>query len=449
MTTTPQLWELDRRSLWHPFTKHSALQGPPFPIIERGAGVWLTDTDGNRLFDAISSWWACNLGHNHPRIVAAIRDQAGRLDHSILGNLTHPNAIRLAARLLELFPHPRRRVFFASDGACGVEAALRIATQYWHNLGRPEKHRFAALHEGYHGDTIGAMSVGYLPSFHEPYKPLLFPVHQADLPDCRHCPHRRAAAAAAPFDPLACHCGVECFTHLETLLTAHAGELAAMIVEPHCQGAAGMRMYSPAWLRRLAELCAKLDILLIADEVAMGFGRTGRLFSFEHAGIDPDIVCLGKSLTGGTLPMSAAVVQERIFAAFADTPAKDGTLYHGHTFAGNPLAAAAALAALDVFAAEGIVERAAALSRHLAEAGKALCGLPGVENVRVLGAILACEVADAARAQAARQRLLGRGILLRPLGRTLYLLPPLVTTDADLRWLAEEFRVALAAAAGE
>lgn len=422
------LWELDRASVWHPFTKHSQMAGEPFPIMVRGEGIYLYDILGRKYLDAVSSWWAANLGHSHPRLVTALRRQTGELQHSILGNLSHRPAAELAARLVRLFPDPRRRVFFAGDGACAVEASLRIAVQHWHNLGRGERRRIASFHDGYHGDTLGAVSVGYSPAFHEPCKPLLFPVVRLPFPDS------------------AANLG-----EAERRLEAHAPELAALIVEPHCQGAAGMRFYPPEHLRRLAERCRRLGILLIVDEVAVGFGRTGRMFSFEHAGIDPDIVCLGKGLSGGCLPMSAAVVREEIFRSFADTPA-DHTFYHGHTFAGNPLAAAAALECLNIYEEDGIVARAAALGRELAACMAPFRALASVRDVRTLGMIAAFELAPAAdgatpeaRAQRIRRLLLAEGILIRPLGGTLYLMPPLVISGEELRALAAALHAAVAA----
>jgi len=424
MSNTDHYWSLGRQSIWHPYTKHSALDGDPFPTITRGEGIHLYDTDGNRYVDAISSWWACNLGHSHPRLVEAIRRQAGELQHSILGNLSHPRAIELASKLVELFPDRGRRVLFASDGASAVEAALRVAVQYWHNVGRPERCRFAALAEGYHGDTLGAMNVGYLPTFHAPYRPILNPAYQAEAPCCAACKH----------DLTPDTCDVQCFVSMQAIIEEHAAELAAVIVEPLCQGAAGMRIYSPAYLNKLGQACRKHEILLIVDEIAMGFGRTGRMFAFEHAGLDPDIVCLGKSLSGGMLPMSAAVVKEGIFQTFADEP-EDNTFYHGHTFAGNPIAAAAALACLEVYEEQGIVARAEQMGRLLAEHFMAIGNLPDVANVRCLGMVAACELAGesgAARAQMVRRALLAHGVLLRPLGNVVYLMLPLVANEHDL-----------------
>jgi adenosylmethionine-8-amino-7-oxononanoate aminotransferase len=431
--------EIDRASLWHPYTRHSA-QRDGFPVITRGEGVFLFDSAGNRYVDAISSWWACNLGHSHPRLVQAIVRQAGELQHCILGNLTHPRAAELAYRLVGLFPDRRRKTLFASDGASAVEAALRVAVQYWHNRGEKDRFRFAALEDAYHGDTIGAMAVGYLPAFHDAYRPLLFPVYKVKTPDCSACPAEKARDT----------CSLECFSTMERMIQEHAGELAAIIVEPLCQGAAGMKMYPAEYLRRLSELCREKSILLIVDEIAMGFGRTGRMFAFEHAGIDPDIVCLGKSLSGGYLPISAAVVKEEIFQTFADQP-EDHTFYHGHTFAGNPIAAAAAIECLNIYDQEKIVEKAGRTGGVLASHFEAFKVLPGVANVRTLGMIAAFELTEkdgvtgADRARSTCLAALERGILIRPLGPTLYLMMPLIT---DEEVLAETVHVLLELIAG-
>lgn len=422
--------QMDRQSVWHPYTKFSAITGQPLPVITRGEGVYLRDAGGRRYLDAISSWWACNLGHGQPRVVEAIVRQARELQHSILGNLSHPRAIELGARLAGLFPDDRR-VMFASDGSCAVEMALKIALQYWHNLGQPAKRKFVALDFAYHGDTLGAVSVGYLPQFHAPFKSVLFPVYQAPSPCCGTC------AFHAPES----ECVTECFDTMSLLVREHADELAAVIVEPMCQGAGGMRIYSPEYLRRLAELCRREGVLLIADEIAVGFGRTGRMFAFEHAGILPDIVCVGKGLSAGYLPISAAIVKAPIHDSFRDQP-EDHTFYHGHTFAGNPIAAAAGVATLQVYEEEGIVRQAADMGRVLAEELAAARELPGVRNVRSLGMIGVIELDDeagkgTARAARVRDRLRANGILLRPLGPVIYVMPPLVTPESVLRFLVQ------------
>ncbi len=410
--------ELDRRHVWHPYTRFSTFDADPLPVIVRGEGIYLFDEAGHRFVDAISSWWACALGHGHPRIVAAIEKQSNELQQSILGNLSHPRAIELAAALAKRMPTPDRHVLFSSDGASAVEAALKIALQYWHNVGRPERHRFLALEESYHGDTLGAVSVGYLEQFHGPFESVAFPVLRVSLR--------------------------EGFEDVEGLLDEHAGELAAVIVEPLCQGAAGMKMYPAEYLTALAALCREHHVLLIADEIATGFGRTGRMFAFEHAGIDPDIVCVGKALSAGYLPISAAIVKDEIYKTFSDRP-EDHTFYHGHTFCGNPIAAAAALEALAVYDEEGIAQRAVAIEAAMKKALSPLAALPHVRDVRCLGAIGAVELAPENPPQAVsrphriRKALLERGILLRPLGNVLYLMPPLVIPPARLEHLLGEF----------
>jgi adenosylmethionine---8-amino-7-oxononanoate aminotransferase len=409
------LTELDRRSLWHPYTKRSALEAGPLPVIVRGEGPYLFDQDGRRYVDVIASWWSASLGHNHPRIMDAIRRQANELDHSILGNLSHPRAVELADRLLGLFPSRGRRVLFASDGASAVEAALKIAVQYWWNVGRPEKNRFASLEEAYHGDTLGAVSVGYLEHFHRPFRPLLFETYRAESPCCGTCAHGQTPGS----------CDLACFASMERIIQDHADELAAVIIEPLCQCAGGMRIFAAPYLSRLAALCARRDVLLIVDEIATGLGRTGAMFAFDHAAIDPDIVCVGKSLSSGSLPISATVVKEGIYDTFRDQP-EDRTFYHGHTFAGNPLAAAAARATLDVYEEERIVERARRTGAVLGERLRGFEGLPGVANVRSLGMIGAIELeATPGLPELLRREMLERGFLMRPLGSVFYFMLPL------------------------
>ncbi len=424
---TARYLQMDRQNVWHPYTKQSALDAGSLPLITRGEGVYLYDSEGRRYLDAISSWWACNLGHGHPRIVEAIVRQARELQHSILGNLSHPRAVEAASMLVDLFPD-ERRVMFASDGSSAVEAALKISLQYWHNNGRALKTKFVALDFAYHGDTIGAVSVGYLPQFHKAFRPVLFPVFQAPSPCCGACAFHEAPGI----------CLEECFDTMRLILREHAHELAAVIIEPMCQGAGGMRIHSAEYLRRLGALCAEKEVLLIADEIAVGFGRTGKMFAHEHAGILPDIVCVGKSLSAGYLPISAAIVRAGIANTFRDKP-EDRTFYHGHTFAGNPIAAAAAVETMRVYAEDRIVERAAASGDVLRRELESLAGMPGVRNVRSLGMIGVVELLEgkdgsgSARAQRIREALFRKGILLRPLGSVVYVMPPLVTPVEVLR----------------
>jgi len=409
----------DLAHVWHPYTRFSTLRDEPLPVIARGEGIYLYDTEGRRWTDAISSWWACALGHGRPEIVAAIQAQAERLPHSILGNLTHPGAIELAERLARRMPDARRHVHFASDGAGAVEAALKIALQYAAQRGEPQRNRLAALRGAYHGDTLGAVSVGFLDAFHAPLRDALRPALTLPVPAR---PEDEPAARAAA----------------ETVFAAQGREIAALIVEPLCQGASGMRFYSSDYLRFLHGLARAHGALFIVDEIAVGFGRLGTWFAFEQAGIDPDIVCLGKALTAGYLPLSAAVARDEIYETFADG-APDRTFYHGHTFAGNPLGAAAALAALDIYEKENIPARAAELAPRLSAALAPLRGGGGVREVRTRGLVGAIELDSAARARAARRRLQQRHILCRPLGPVVYLMPPLTITAGELDALAADY----------
>lgn len=431
---TPHLPELDRKHLWHPYTKFSSLEAGPLPLIVGGEGIYLYDQAGNRYLDAVSSWWASALGHGHPRIVEAIRKQAGELEHSILGNLSHPRAIELAARLANLMPTPDRHVLFSSDGASAVEAALKIALQYWHNLGHRLRRQFAALEDAYHGDTLGAVSVGFLPAFHGPFESVVFPVHRLSLE--------------------------EDFETVEGILDGHVEQLAAVIVEPLCQCAAGMKMYPAEYLKALAGMCRERKLLLIVDEIATGFGRTGKMFAFEHAEIDPDIVCVGKALSDGHLPISATIVKDEIYRTFSDRPfgadkrdrAEDHTFYHGHTFAGNPIAAAAALAALDVYEEERIPEETARKGLLFEEWMSRLGDLPQVSEVRCLGLIGAVEIkpdagpSDVTRPHRVRKFMFDHGVLIRPLGNVVYLMPPLITPDDEIETLVALLKEAIQAA---
>ena len=418
---------MDEDRIWHPYTRQSAYADSPLPVLVRGEGPYLFDAAGRRYLDAISSWWAAGLGHSHPRLLAALRHQAASLQHSILGNLSHPPALELAARLSEL-TGGRRHVHFASDGAAAIEAALKIAFQYWHNRGVTSRTTFASLAEPYHGDTLGAVSVGFMESFHRVFRPLLFSTQSLPFPDCIACGFGRDRAT----------CPAACANAAIAHLREAAPSLAAVVVEPLCQGAAGMRFYGPGFLRRLAEICRELDVLLIVDEIATGFYRTGARFAHDRAGIRPDIVCLGKALSGGMLPISAAVVDDGIFGTFADQPV-DHTFYHGHTFAGNPLAAAVANEALAIYGEPGFAERIGELAATIRQ--RLDITIPGAIT-RTLGVVGAVEFTTddgPARARRARQHLFDQGILARPLGPVLYIMPPYILADDQLAELCDRF----------
>ncbi len=441
--TSDDLLNADRRHLWHPYTDIDAVEGGELPVIARAEGVCLYTSDGKPLLDGISSWWACSLGHGHPKLVEAVRTQAGILQHSILGGMSHPNAIMLAERLAQVTPAGLDRVVFAGDGASAIEAALKMSLQYWSNTGRPERVSFVSLRDAYHGDTLGAMGVGHLPRFHRPFENVLKVAHRADSPHCFHC----------PCDKTPGQCDIECFRSMEEVVSSHAATTAAVIVEPICQGAAGMRIYPAEYLRRLRALCDEHDILMIADEVAVGFGRTGTMFACDQArgaGISPDIICLGKALTGGYLPMSAAVATDAIYDSFRDPVGGDGTFYHGHTFCGNPITSALALAVLDVYRDDDIVAASRPAAARLAEAVKRIGELDCVAQSASLGMMSAIEIAPEAGGAELASRVCRKavelGLFVRPLEDIIYLWPPLVTTVDEMDEMVGILEEAIASA---
>jgi adenosylmethionine-8-amino-7-oxononanoate aminotransferase len=413
---TASEWEaLDAAHLWHPYTQHAAA-GPPIPIAA-AEGAYLFDVEGRRIFDAISSWWVTLHGHAHPIIANAIADQARRLEQVVFAGCTHEPAARLAAELVARLPPGLTRVFYSDDGSTAVEVALKMAVQYWRNLGQ-NRPLVAALEHAYHGDTFGAMSASARGVFTSRFDGHLFEV--ARLPD----PSAGDAVAA-----------------LERLLDARGPELAALIVEPLLLGAGGMRVWRPAVLRRLRELTADAGILLIADEVLTGFGRTGPLFACEAAGISPDIICLSKGLSGGFLPLGATVAREEVFEAFLGED-RQRTLFHGHSYTANPLACAAARASLRLLD-ESCAHRRLEIERAHRQGLQALAELPAVRNPRVLGTMAAFDLGDGRAGyldpigRSLAKFALGEGVLLRPLGNVVYLLPPYCATPDELAGVYE------------
>jgi adenosylmethionine-8-amino-7-oxononanoate aminotransferase len=407
--TTAELQAKDREHLWHPFTQQRSWceEEPPL-IIERAEGTNLCDADGHAYIDGVSSLW-CNVhGHRHPAIDAAIERQLARVSHSTLLGLTHQPAIELAERLVAVAPPGLKRVFYSDSGSAAVEIALKLAFQFW--AGRRERQRtgFICLQTAYHGDPLGAVSVGGIEQFHSLYRPLLFGTLTARAGDA---------------------------DHLEQLLSWHAGRVAGVIVEPLVQGAAGMLVAPDGYLHQVRELCDAHEVLLICDEVATGFGRTGRMFACEHEHVTPDLLCVGKGITGGYLPLAATLTTERIYEALLDD-----TFFHGHTYTGNPLACAAAIASLEVFERERTLEqlqpKIELLTRLLAQR---IAILPGVAEVRQRGFMVGIELIHPPGidrlghrvALAARRR----GAVIRPLGDVVVLMPPLAISEADLRRL--------------
>jgi adenosylmethionine-8-amino-7-oxononanoate aminotransferase len=441
--------EKDLRYNWHPYTQMRTLAAEPPLLITRAEGRKLYDADGNAYYDAIASWW-CNVhGHGHPRLREAATRQMAELDHVLFGAIAHRPAIALAERLVQLAPAGLTRVFYSDNGSTAVEVALKMSLQYWQNFGRPEKCRFISLDRGYHGDTVGCMSVSGVALFRETFAPLLFPVRQAPTPDCYRCPSR-AACPHADFgrvaripdaDPLD---APACLAPLAALLAEAAGETAALILEPLLMGAGGMRVYPPAYLREAAALARRHHVHLILDEVATGFGRTGPMFACERAGIAPDFLCLSKGLTGGIMPLAATLTSEEIFTAFLDTD--DGasrTFYHGHTFTANPIGCAVALASLDLFDEEGLLAHVADIAPRVQAGMRQFAALPGVGEVRGIGMVAALELVADPRTHAPlppdtpimptiTRAALDAGVLLRPMGNVSYLFLPQSTTVTEL-----------------
>jgi adenosylmethionine---8-amino-7-oxononanoate aminotransferase len=428
----------DLRHVWHPCTQmkdHEAM--PPIPV-RRGVGVWLEDYEGKRYLDAISSWWTNLFGHANERISAAVAAQARGLEHVMLAGFTHEPAILLAERLAALAPAGLTRCFFADSGSAAVEVALKMSFHYWLNHGQSAKRRFLTLSNSYHGETLGALSVGDVPLYRETYQPLLLSVITVPSPDCY---------LRAPGESWAEH-SQRSFAAMEAALERHGSELAAVIVEPLVQCAGSMRMYDPVYLRLLREACDRYGVHLIADEIAVGFGRTGTLFASEQAGIAPDFLCLSKGLTGGYLPLSLVLTGEAVYAAFYDEYVAMRAFLHSHSFTGNPLACAAALATLDIFASEPVLERNRALAAQMAARAAPLAQHPCVAEVRQCGMILAIETVRDRRTREpfpwqerrglrAYRHALGRGVLLRPLGGVIYCMPPYVITPAEIDLMLE------------
>jgi adenosylmethionine-8-amino-7-oxononanoate aminotransferase len=412
-------------SLWHPFTQE-ALDPVPVPVV-RAEGVYLHIADGRKLIDAISSWWVTLHGHAHPAIAAAIAEQAGQLEHVIFAGFTHPPAEELAARLRGVLPQPLGHIFFSDDGSTAVEVALKMALQYWRNVGKPAKHKLVALEHAYHGDTAGAMSVGADSAFVAAFDAMRFPVLRVPSAYCFRCPVGRERSS----------CDIDCLEPMERLFERHHDEIAALIVEPLLQGAGGMIVHPVEFLQRARKLCSRYDILLIADEVLTGFGRCGRMFACDLAGVFPDILCLSKGLTAGFLPMGATVCTAAVHETFC-APDRSHTFFHGHSYTANPLGCAAAIASLKLFESEPVFERIAAIARVHEERAPRLKEHLAVADVRMIGTVLAAELnaPDPGYFSTLRPKLydfyLQKCVLLRPLGNVVYILPPYAITADEL-----------------
>ncbi|MCC7198114.1 MAG: adenosylmethionine--8-amino-7-oxononanoate transaminase [Gammaproteobacteria bacterium] len=436
------LADRDLAVVWHPCTQMKDHEQLPMVPIARGEGVWLQDFDGNRYLDAVSSWWVNLFGHANPRINAAIRTQLDSLEHVILAGFTHEPVVQLSERLVRLAPAGLTRCFYADNGSSAVEVAVKMSFHFWLNRGQPAKRRFITLANSYHGETLGALAVGDVGLYKQVYQPLLMDVITVPSPDCY---HREAGESWEQHSR-------RMFEAMEHTLAEHAHEVAAVIIEPLVQCAGNMRMYHPAYLALLREACDRHGVHLIADEIAVGFGRSGTMFACEQAGIRPDFMCLSKGLTGGYLPLSVVLTTDEVYSAFYDDYARLSAFLHSHSYTGNPLACAAALATLDIFASDDVITANRSLAATMREAVEAQLGdHPNVAEIRQTGMILAVEWVKDRRTRECfdwrerrglrlYQHALSRGALLRPIGNVVYFMPPYVITPGQLGFLAEVAR---------
>jgi len=424
-TRRADIVRIDKQFLWHPYTPMARYIEEVDPlVVERASGARFFDVDGRSYLDANSSWWVSTLGHNHPRLVSALARQAERLCHVSLAGVTHEGASRLAEEIVALAPRGLEKAFFSDDGSTAVEVALKLALQFWHNAGRPERRRFVALDGAFHGETIGAASLGGVEVFRRPFAGVLL--------ECIHVPTPEGEGSGRDEGH------ARAFEVLERLLEEGSHAIAAVVLEPLVQGAAGMRMYDASYLRHARALCDKHDVLLVIDEVFTGYGRTGPMWACDHAGISPDLMCLAKGFSGGMFPMAATLATKRIFDGFLG--AADRAFYYGHSFCGNPLGAAIAREVLAVFRDEQILEKARLKAQKIRAAFVSMGDLPGVLRPRSLGMIGALDLSKGAgylgdlgwRVYAEARK---RGAYLRPLGDVVYVAPPLTIPDADLEEL--------------
>lgn len=426
---------VDLKYIWHPCSQMKDYETLPPIVVRRGKGVHLYDIYGNEYIDIVSSWWANLLGHCNDEINAAIKEQLDRLEHVIFANFTHEPAIRLAEELAKIVPPKLKKFHFNDNGSAAIECALKMCFQFFLQTGKPKKQKFMCLTDGYHGETIGALAVGSMDLYTEIYRPMMMSTFPIEAPDCYRCPYGQKRET----------CSCECFEKAEQVFARHADECAAVIVEPLLQGSAGMRVYPPLYLKKLRSLCDACDVKLIADEIATGFGRTGKMFACDHAGISPDVMCLSKGLTGGYMPMSITCVTQEIYDAFYADYNAGKAFMHSHTYAGNSLGCAAALAVQKILRESDVLRTASENAKYLTqELNSALSDHPHVGEIRHIGLIHAVElVADPAAklpfdakkriGYAVYKRALKNGLLLRPLGDVLYFNPPLIITKNELK----------------
>lgn len=428
------LQQKDLKYIWHPCSQMKDYEDFPPIVIDRGEGAYLYDVNGKSYLDAVSSWWVNLFGHSNKRINRAIQKQLEKLEHVIFANFSHRPAIELAERMVEITPKGLSKVFFADNGSAAVEVALKLSFQYHQQKGKTKKTKFVAITDAYHGETLGALSVGDLDLYSKIYKPVMLNTYKAKGPDCYRC----------SYDKCRENCNAECFHHMESLINEKHQEICAVSIEPLIQGAAGMKMYPPVYLKKLKALCKQYDIHFIADEIAVGFGRTGKMFACEHANVSPDIMCLSKGITAGYMPLSLVLVTDEIYDAFYSDYTELKAFMHSHSYTGNTMACAVACEVLNIFEQENILEDNLQKSKLLNDMIKAAADdHPYIGEFRQLGMVGALELVEDKKSKKGfewQKRVgyniykiaLEKGVLLRPLGNVIYFMPPYIVEEKDI-----------------
>jgi adenosylmethionine-8-amino-7-oxononanoate aminotransferase len=444
MTNKKEIIDIDRNYIWHPFTQMKDYENIDPVVIVKGKGVKLFDIDNNEYYDTISSWWTNTIGHCNEKLAKAVSNQMNILEHVNFSGFTHPFATDLIKGLNTVLPKKLNKYFFSDNGSTAVEVALKMAFQYWQNKGIKNKTKFAMFENAYHGDTIGAVSVGGVDLFHQIYKPLMFETTKLKAPNCSNCPFRNSPYT---FDAEDTNCNFECFKSVEETLTKEQDNLAAVVIEPLLQGAGGMLVYPAKYLEMLKRLTEELGIILIFDEVATGFGRTGKLFAFQHTNIVPDIICLSKGLTGGTMPLALTICLTEIYNAFYDDFKTNKTFYHGHSYTANPLACKIATAHLEILKEEKLPESKQSVLNYFHSRLKEFSDFDFVKDIRFkgfVGAIDLCQENGKPFDSSLRVGLqvyhnsLKKGLVLRPLGDTTYWFLPLIITKQDIKTIIDK-----------
>lgn len=431
--------EEDLKYIWHPCSQMKDYETLPPIVIDHAKGINLYDIAGKCYKDVVSSWWCNLLGHCNPRINNALKKQLDNLEHVIFANFTHKPAITLCQKLIKVLPSGLCKFNFADNGSSAVEMAMKMSFQFHRQTGNLQKKHFMALTDAYHGETIGALSVGACDLYSQIYKPILMDVVRIEGPDCFRCPYGKYRD----------NCGCECFEKAQKTFERYGEKTCAMLVEPLLQGSAGMKIYPPLYLTKLRELCNEYNVHLIADEIATGYGRTGKMFAFDHAGVSPDIMCLSKGLTGGYMPMSICVTTQKIYDAFYDDYGKGKAFMHSHTYSGNPLACCAAVEVLNILDDENIIPKAVENAKYFNKIiNEKFAGLPYVGEIRHIGLVNAIEIVKDKKTKQAfssslrigyqiYKRALKKGVLLRPLGDIIYFNPPLIIQPDDMDFVTD------------